>query len=42
MRPEITIHDCITGETIVREMTEEEFANYEAVLADSTALPDPR
>lgn len=42
MRPEITIYDCITDETVVREMTEEEYANYEAVIADAQPLPDPR
>jgi hypothetical protein len=42
MRPEITIYDCITEETIVRVMTDEEFANYEAVIADTVVLPDPR
>jgi hypothetical protein len=26
MKPEITIHDAITGETEVREMTDEEYA----------------
>jgi len=42
MNPEITIYDCITNGTIVREMTDEEYANYEAVIADAVALPDPR
>jgi hypothetical protein len=28
--PQITIHDAQTGETIVREMTEVEIAQYEA------------
>jgi hypothetical protein len=36
----ITIHDCITGETVVREMTDEENAEYEAIIANSPALPD--
>jgi len=26
MKPNITIHDALTGETIVREMTDEEYA----------------
>jgi len=42
MRPEITIYDCTTEEIVVREMNDEEFANYEAVIADTVALPDPR
>jgi hypothetical protein len=30
MKPNITIHDAITGETIVREMTHDEYAEFEA------------
>ena len=28
--PQITIHDCITGETITRDMTADELAQFEA------------
>ena len=27
-KPQITIHDAITNETIVRDMTDEEIASY--------------
>ena len=33
MKPEIKIYDCKTGETIVREMTDEEFLQYQSDLA---------
>ena len=36
-RPHIQIDDIGT----TREMTEEEFANYEAILANSPVLPSP-
>jgi hypothetical protein len=36
MRPEITIHDAETGETVTREMTEAEYAE----LLDSGWTPD--
>lgn len=29
-RPSITIHNASTGETITREMTDDEYAQYEA------------
>jgi len=29
-RPEITIHNAVTGETVVREMTDQEVAALEA------------
>ena len=38
-RPRITGYDCFTGEHIDREMTDEEFAEYEALIANSPALP---
>jgi hypothetical protein len=31
MRPEITIHDAETGETVTREMTEAEYAELLAI-----------
>jgi hypothetical protein len=40
-KPITVIHDVATGETIEREMTDEEFEAYEALIANSTALPDP-
>lgn len=27
-KPQITIHDALTGETIIRDMTAEEIASY--------------
>ena len=38
--PNITFYDASTGFTETREMTDEEFAEHEAHLADSPALPD--
>jgi len=35
----ITQHNAITNETVVREMTEQEYAEYEAVAADIQPLP---
>jgi len=32
MRPETTIHDAETGETITREMTEQEYAKHKLAL----------
>lgn len=29
-RPSIVIHDAATGETVTREMTDDEYAQYEA------------
>jgi hypothetical protein len=31
---EITVHDCATGETIVREMTDDEMARHDQIVAD--------
>ena len=33
MRPEIKIVNCETGEEIMREMNDEEFANYQSDVA---------
>jgi hypothetical protein len=33
MRPEIKIVNCETGEEIVREMNDEEYANYQSDVA---------
>jgi hypothetical protein len=38
-RPTIQIHDAATGETVVREMTDAEFAQYEA---DQAAAAEAR
>jgi hypothetical protein len=35
----ITEHDAITGDTVVREMTEQEYAQYEADIANYEPLP---
>lgn len=35
----ITIHDALTGQTIEREMTEEEKNNYEAMCASHNDAP---
>lgn len=37
MKPNITIHDALTNETVVREMTDEEYAE----LLASGWTPDP-
>jgi hypothetical protein len=38
-RPEITIVNCQTNETIIREMNDEEFATYEKLQAtDETTV----
>lgn len=37
MRPEIKIINCATGEEIVREMNDEEFANYKIDVANKEA-----
>jgi hypothetical protein len=37
--PNITIHDVSTGVETVREMTNEEYAQYEALIADHQPLP---
>jgi len=36
-RPTIKIHDCSTDEIIVREMNDEEYAQYQADLAAAEA-----
>jgi predicted Mrr-cat superfamily restriction endonuclease len=36
--PQIHIHDCITGETILRDMNETELANYKALQAAEKKL----
>jgi hypothetical protein len=35
----ITQHNAMTGETVVREMTDEEYAQYEASIANAQPLP---
>jgi hypothetical protein len=39
----LTIHNynALTGETTVREMTDEETAEYEALIANSPTIPSP-
>lgn len=37
MNPDITIHDAVTGETVTREMTDEEYA--ELLATGWTAEP---
>ena len=37
-RPRIAGYDCYTGEHINREMTEEEFAEYQAANANAKPL----
>lgn len=39
-RPFITIVDCSTGETITREMTQEEYETYLIVTAPEPETPD--
>lgn len=34
---QITVHDCATGETIVREMTEDELARRDQIISDEQA-----
>lgn len=34
---QITVHDCATGETIVREMTDDEIAHRDQIIADQQA-----
>jgi hypothetical protein len=31
---EITVHNCLTGETIVRDMTDNEIAHRDQIIAD--------
>lgn len=33
VRPEVSFHDIVTGEIIVREMNDEEYASYQSDLA---------
>jgi hypothetical protein len=40
-RPRIAGYDCYTGEHIDREMTDEEYAEYEAHNANAEPLPSP-
>jgi hypothetical protein len=40
-RPRIAGYDCYTGEHIDREMTDEEFVEYEAIIANAPVLPSP-
>jgi hypothetical protein len=37
MRSTIKIHDITTGEIVEREMTSDEFANYQATIASNAA-----
>jgi hypothetical protein len=39
-KPTIRDHDALTGITEEREMTDEEYAQYEADIADPEPLPD--
>jgi hypothetical protein len=39
--PNITIHDVSTGVETVREMTNEEYAEYEALIAGIEPLASP-
>lgn len=45
MKPNITIHDALSGETITREMTDQEYADLIAsgwTLGDESTLePEP-
>ena len=34
-------YDAITGETIVRELTNEEIEAHEAIIAHNSTLPSP-
>jgi hypothetical protein len=36
--PTITIYDALTGKTVEREMSDEELAAYEAIIANAPAL----
>jgi hypothetical protein len=40
-KPQITTHYADGQPSETRDMTDEELANYEALIADSPALPDP-
>jgi hypothetical protein len=39
MNPNITISDSLTGISETREMTDEEYAQYEAIISDAEPLP---
>ena len=36
-RPTVTIHDVLTNEIVVREMNDEEYAEFQARIAESEA-----
>lgn len=38
--PQITVHDALTGETIEREMNDDELAQYEADKAAAPTYPE--
>jgi hypothetical protein len=40
-RPRIAGYNCYTGEHIDREMTDKEYAEYEALIADADTVPSP-
>jgi hypothetical protein len=40
--PLITIFDVVTGEITEREMTQEETAAHEAIIASSPIMPSPK
>jgi hypothetical protein len=39
---EITVHDCATGETIVRQMTDDEKAIQSQIIADQQAAEEAK
>ncbi len=39
-KPNITIHDGATGETVEREMTDEEYETYLASQGQGTPIPE--
>jgi hypothetical protein len=41
MKRERTFLHPETGEAFTRELTPEEYADYEALIADADAVPDP-
>lgn len=40
MKPNITVHDATTGETVTREMTDEEYAELLTMGWTEEALPE--
>ena len=40
--PHVTIYDCITGETISREMTEQEIAERQKMEAENKAYAEAK